>query len=121
MGLKPQAIRTAFAWGVLLAFMALSTPDNLPVVVFIVPFVLMYLAFYNLSRLFGILRARLFAKDGEWKPHRRLGMAVSGSLVLLIVLQSLGQLTIRDVVTVIAIILLGYMYLARSRFVLPKH
>jgi len=66
------------------------------------------------------LRHRYFVKDGEWKPHRQLGMAVCGSLVLLLVLQSLGQLTVRDVVTLLAILSLGYVYVARSQFVLPR-
>ena len=100
--------------------MTLFRPGNLPVVTLIVPFVLVYVAFYNLWRLFGLVRLRYFVKDGEWKPHRHLGMAVCGSLVLLLVLQSLGQLTLRDVVTLVAIVALGYVYVARSRFVLPK-
>lgn len=120
MNLKQQLVKTAAAWGFLLAFMTLFRPDNLPVVVLIVPFVMVYIAFYSFWRLFGLVRARYFVKDGEWKPHRQLGMAICGSAVLLLVLQSLGQLSLRDVVTVIGVIVLGYFYLARSRFVLPK-
>ena len=101
--------------------MTLFRPDNLPVAALIVPFVLIYLALYNLWRLFGLLRLRYFVKDGEWKPHRHLGMVISGSIVLLVVLQSLGQLTLRDIVTVLGIISLGYLYLTRSRFVVPKN
>ena len=119
MQIKHQIIRTAFSWGALLAFMTLFRPDNLPVVVLIVPFVLAYLAFYNSWELFGIARAHYFA-EGERRPHKRLGMVISGSLVLLVVLQSLGQLTLRDVVTVVGILVLGYMYLTRSRYVLAK-
>lgn len=120
MNLKHQIAKTTLAWGGLLAFMTLFRPESLPVVVLIVPFVLIYLAFYNLWRLFGMLRHRYLAKDGEWKPHRKLGMAICGSAVLCLVLQSLGQLTLRDVVTVAAILFLGYVYLGRSRFVLPR-
>jgi len=120
MNIRYQTVKTSLAWGGLLAFMTLFRPENLPLVLLIVPFVLIYLAFYNLWRLFGMLRHRYLTKDGEWKPHRRLGMAVCGSAVLCIILQSLGQLTARDVVTVAAILCLGYLYLGRSRFVLPK-
>ena len=120
MPLKPQILKTALAWGGLLAFMTLFRPANLPVVALIVPFVLIYVSFYNLWRLFGLVRHRYFVKDGEWKPHRKLGMAICCCLVLLLVLQSLGQLTLRDVVTLVAIVALGYVYVARSRFVLPR-
>jgi hypothetical protein len=120
MNLKQQLVRSAAAWGTLLAFMGLLKPDRLPVVVLILPFVLVYVAFYSTWRLFGLVRARYFVKDGEWKPHRQLGMAICGSMVLLLVLQSLGQLSLRDVITLLAIVLLGYLYLTRSRFMLGK-
>jgi len=121
MNFKHQIIKTSLAWGGLLAFMTLFRPDTVPVAALIVPFVLIYVAFYSLWRLFGMLRQRFLPKDGEWKPHRRLGMVLSGSAVLLVVLQSLGQLTLRDVITVLAILSLGYLYLGRSHFVLPKN
>jgi hypothetical protein len=120
MNPKQQLVRSAAAWGTLLAFMGLLKPDRLPVVVLILPFVLVYVAFYSTWRLFGLVRARYFVKDGEWKPHRHLGMAICGSMVLLLVLQSLGQLSLRDVITLLAIVLLGYLYLTRSRFMLGK-
>ena len=121
MNLKHQTYKTTLAWAGLLAFMTLFRPNSLPVVVLIVPFILMYLALFSLWRLAGMLRSRYFLRSSVWSPHPRLGMAVCGSFVLLVVLQSLGQLTIRDVVTVTAIVCLGYLYMARSRFVLAKH
>lgn len=126
MNIRPQLLRTVAAWAALLAFMMLFQPDKLPVVALIVPFVMVYVAFYAFWRLFGLLRAGYFAHfaqngaNSAWKPHKKLGMALSGSLVLLLVLQSLGQLTARDVATVVAIIALGYLYLTRSRFTLAK-
>ncbi len=119
MNLKHQLLTTTLAWGGLLAFMTLFRPNSLPVVLLIVPFVLVYAALYSLWRLIGSLRSRYFLFVTT-RRYNHLGMAVSGSLVLLLILQSLGQLTLRDIVTVVAIIALGYLYLARSRFVLPR-
>lgn len=120
MNLKHQTLQTTLAWGGLLAFMTLFRPNSLPVVLLIVPFVLVYAALYSSWRLFGGIRARYFILNSTQSPHNRLGMAISGSLVLLLILQSLGQLTLRDVVTVVAIISLGYLYLTRSHFVVSK-
>jgi len=92
--------------------MGLSNPSGLPVVVLIVPFVLLFVALYTLWMLLGEVKVRYFARG---RPRQRLGMAVCASVVLLIVLQSLGQLTLRDVLTVAAIITVGYLYLARMR------
>lgn len=120
MKLKQQFVRTAFAWGALLAFMALFRPSSMPVVGLIIPFVLLYAALYSTWGLFGLLRARYLLRQAERKPHRQLGAALCASGVLLVVLQSLGQLTAKDVVTVLAIVALGYLYLTRSRFTVPK-
>jgi len=121
MNLKQQLIKTTVTWVVLLGFMMLFQPDKLPVVGLIVPFVLLFAALYGSWLLIGMIRSRYFAKEHERRPHKQLGMAVSASAVLLLVLQSLGQLTARDVVTVIATVVLGYLYLARSRFTVSKH
>lgn len=119
MKLKQQIIRTLVAWGALGVFMVLFEPSRLPVVVLIVPFLLLFLAFYNLWNTLNLLRVRYFVRQTR-QPSRRLGLTVCGSAVLLIVLQSLGQLTLRDVVTVIAIVAVGYTYLSRSLSQSPK-
>jgi hypothetical protein len=101
-------------------FMMVSQPSKLPVVVLIVPFVLLLGAFYSLWTLISLIRRRYLSRKGdEARPHRRLGLAVSLSATLLLVLQSLGQLTLRDVLTVAAIIILGYLYVSRSPFDVP--
>jgi hypothetical protein len=114
MALKQQATRTAATWGGLSLFMMLSRPDKLPVIGLIVPFVLLFLALYSSWRLLGLLKARYTTEVGELRGRPRLGTAICLSLVLLLVLQSLGQLTVKDVVTVGAIAVLGYLYLMRN-------
>jgi len=120
MVLKRQLVRTAAAWGGLTLFMMLSQPDKLPVIGLIVPFVLLFVALYSTWRLLGLLKARYTTEGGELRGRPRVGIAVCLSLVLLLVLQSLGQLTVKDVMTMGAIAALGYLYLARNRAVAAK-
>lgn len=115
MHLKRRTIRTLATWALLAVFMSACRPDNLPVVILIVPFVLLFAALYASWNLLSAVRDRFYYKTGTFVPRRRLGIAISLSLVLLLVLQSLGQLTMKDVVTLAAIVILGYMYLARNR------
>jgi len=119
MSIKQQLVRTGVAWGALLAFMAAFQPTKPPVIGLIVPFVLLFGAFYSLWNLLNLLRTRYFARQ-NWQPSRRLGLAVCLTVVFLLVLQSLGQLTLRDVLTVLAILLLGYAYVARNLSRTPR-
>jgi hypothetical protein len=55
------------------------------------------------------------------RPPRRLGAIVCVSAVLLLTLQSLGQLTLRDVLTVAGIVSIAYVYTGRLSSGLIKH
>lgn len=118
MNLKHRLLQTVLAWTVLGSFLALSNPGKLPVIILIVPFILLFIAFYSLWNLVRQLVGLYFI---DVKPSRHLGRAICVSTVLLLVLQSLGQLTLRDIVTVIAIIVVGYLYLGRSSLGLSRH
>lgn len=117
MNLKRQLFWTALAWISLAVFMGLSDPTKLSVVLLIVPFVLLFAACYGLWELLQEIGLRLF---GRPRSSKRLGAVVCISVVLLLVLQSLGQLTLRDVITVAAIVSVGYLYVGRMKFGVPK-
>jgi len=117
MSLKQQLLRTILTWASLGVFLAISTPNKLPVVFLIIPFVLIFAATYTLWNLIQQARIRYLVRG---RPHRRLGVVVCTCIVLLLVLQSLGQLTLRDVITLAAIVFLGYVYVGRVGFGLPK-
>lgn len=119
MNIRQQILQTCIAWGLLGAFLALLNPGGLPVVLLIVPFLLLFTALYLLWRLVRCIRVTYFAYDDS--VHRHLGTVVCATFVLLLVLQSLGQLTLRDVITVGAIIGLGYVYVGRTSLKLPRH
>jgi len=117
--MRQRIVHTVTAWAALLLFMALFRPQHLPVEGLIVPFLLLFAALYSLWNLSIALRVRYGQNTAL--PHKHLGAVLCVGVVLLIVLQSLGQLTLRDVITLIAVISLGYLYLARSQFSAPKH
>ncbi len=121
MNIRQKILRAIAAWAVLLLFMAFLQPQRLPVVVLIVPFVLLFAAFFALWDLVAALQIKYVSRMATGSLHRRLGATISMSVVLLLVLQSLGQLTMRDVVTLLAAVLIGYLYLARNRFGTSKH
>jgi hypothetical protein len=116
MNLKQQTYKMVSAWLVLALFMGVTQPSNLPVVGLILPFALLYMGLYHTWRLLSGLRLRyILAAAPERTPGRRVAVVVCLSAVLLAVLESLGQLTVRDVSTIGAIFILGYLYVARSR------
>src|ERR1700709_1137880 len=120
MKLRRQIGRLVVTWAALLLFMISFQPAKLPVIVLILPFVLLFAALYSLWHLVSALRSRYYTKTRYVKPHHHLGGVMCWSAVRLLVLQSLTQLPLRDVVTVVAIVVLGYLYLMRSRFTVPK-
>jgi len=92
----------------LLAILTTTQPARLPSVVLIVPFVLM---FAILALTISLLIAWRH-KALSFKAVRAGCMAASLPMVLLI-LQSVGQLTLRDGVTLVALFLLTYFYLSK--------
>jgi len=102
-------------------FMTIFRPQTLPVIGLIVPFVLLFAALFSLWDLMMALWARYVSRESPANLHRYLGFVLCAGCVLLLVLQSLGQLTVRDVVTLVAVMILSYLYLVRNRFTLPKH
>lgn len=112
--MKRQLLITGAFWLAMLAFMSVTEPQKLPVLVLLVPFLLMFGVFLQTWILVRMVYLR-FNKDKAPLLHKRLGASVSAVVVLLIILQSLGQLTLRDVITVVAIGALGYLYVLRGR------
>lgn len=116
MSSRRQIQITALAWAALAGFLCLTDPGRLPVVVLIVPFVLLFAATYGSWTLVQRFSIKYLARG---RPHVHLGVGLCASGVLLLVLQSLGQLTLRDVLMVAAIVGLGSVYVNRSGFMLP--
>jgi NADH:ubiquinone oxidoreductase subunit 3 (subunit A) len=94
--------------------MVLFHPQNLPVLALIVPFVLLFVALFGTWNLFLVIQRRIGGARRVPLRAKWFGAALCGGLVLLLVLQSLGQLSLRDVLTVVAITVIGYVYAVRN-------
>lgn len=95
----------------LLAFMLITSPNHLPLPLIMVPFILIFLILFYIVRQIGSLN-----RDG----HRRQRLMRAGILaaipVLLLVLQSIHQLTIKDVLITGGLVLLATYYLNKADF-----
>jgi hypothetical protein len=92
---------------VLLLLLFGTDPRNVSTPILIAPFALIFLALFLIS--FYLLRNRGFTRRSSW------GIATFISMLptLLLVLQSIGQLTVRDVAAVFALFLIAYFYATR--------
>lgn len=89
-------------------FFMFTNPRSVPSVVLIVGFAMIFAVLYVglrlIIRLLG-LRDRMSAAQ-----YKVLTLGGAGLPVLLLALQSIGQLTLRDVVTIAALFLVGSFY-----------
>ena len=116
MNSKQDIGKAVIAWLAVGVLFIGVRPDHLPVLLLILPFVLLYWAFYRsgvlIVRLIRHVQGKKVALDA--RPNNSAA-AVSGFLVLLLVVQSLGQLGPRDLVTFGLIFLISCFYIARWR------
>jgi hypothetical protein len=96
-----------------LIFFAASNPKNLPPAALIIGFLIVAAIIYSFIRLV----ARLFGWREKWSKTHYAGLLVVGTSlpVLLLALQSIGQLTPRDVITLVVLFVAGYIYASRIK------
>lgn len=116
-------IKILVVWGIIVAVLILSNPSELPSVALIVPFILFFIAIYI------TVKETIWLLSGEEKndpAHLRatrpklIAGLVASFPVILLVLQSIGQLTAWDVLTAIALFIVAYFYVMRASMVSPK-
>lgn len=100
----------------LLGFVVFTNPHQLPSVLLVVPFLLVFMAVMAL--VMGATRA-LRQESGlifgrQLRRPRVLAALLAAFPSLLLVLQSIGQLGLWDVITASALLLLAYIYVTRS-------
>lgn len=103
MKLTPKI--TAASSSILLLFLFVTNPETVPSVLLIVPFVLLFIS------IAGCVPLVLGRVAGQ--RVARAGVVAASVPVLLLVLQSLGQLTIRDILAVAALVSVAYFYVSR--------
>ena len=93
---------------ILLAFLLVLDPSTLPSFLLVVPFILMFvvlsLVFYE-----GLILLRF-----DRLTARKLAILCASLPVLLLVLQSVGQLTFRDVLVLFLLSVVAWFYIART-------
>ena len=97
------------SWTLLALMMLLTSPVHMPVSLLIIPFAILFIALYA---TLGLLLSK-YSKQPSQRV-RRLSTAIAAIIVIAAALQSLGQLTARDVIVALALILIGYFYIGRT-------
>lgn len=82
-----------------------TNPQSLPSVALIVPFVLLF-------AICALILKSVQAKFNKY-PSNPIIILISGAVVVLAGLQSLGQLTLRDFIMVFALFIVASLYLHR--------
>lgn len=99
---------TAVSSTILLLFLFATDPQKIPSALLIAPFILLFVAIA--SGVPFVLGAQQLSR----RKTVKIGVVVAAISVILLGLQSLGQLTVRDVLAVT--ILFGVAYFYASRF-----
>lgn len=114
--------KIAVPWAATLILLLLSNPTRLPSAVLILPFILLFVSIYmTVKEVLHLLRGGEQNKVVGMRAHRPRLIAglIACFPVLLLVLQSIGQLTAWDVLTVVALFVITYFYITRSSAVFP--
>jgi hypothetical protein len=118
-----RVVRLASISAGTILFMLSTTPAKLPALLLIVPFVgifsILYLVTAEIIRFLGPDDEEGSAVVRFRRP-RLMAAVVAGFPVLLLVLQSIVELTIWDVLIAFAIVMVAYLYLSRSAVSLWK-
>jgi len=115
---KPAVIYLAITFAADGLFFGLTNPSKVSTIWLMVGFVLAVASIYWLARGFVALLG-LYSKALR-KQHKRLVRAFTLSGAVLIALQSIGQLTFRDLVVLLPLVLIGYFYVSYMRTDQPR-
>lgn len=103
-----RILRIAGICSVILLFVLLSTdPQRLPSIILVSPFILLFVIIFT-----GIL-FMLGAYAMTQQRKIRIGLIGAAAPVVLLVLQSLGQLTVRDVLAILILFCATYFYISK--------
>ncbi len=92
----------------LVVLLCTTSPTSITSILLVAPFVLIF------SSIFGVISLLLLRRNMGRLQRIRLSATFAGLPVALLVLQSIGQLTLRDVATIVALFALSYFYFKRA-------
>jgi hypothetical protein len=102
----------ASCMAILVIFLCATQPDRLPSAILILPFVLMFIV---LTLLIALVIG--FQQGGIALKTIRAGCIAATLPILLLILQSVGQLTLRDALTLFALFGITYFYMSKVNVV----
>ena len=103
-------------WVSLPIFLLSTNPERLNLIFLIVPYILLFVTLFSIAHML----LRIFAKEIS-KVKRRTMSAIFGFLpTLLLLLSSIGQLTVRDTALVLGLLTVVLLYLKRLDFITTK-
>jgi len=100
--------------------MTITHPDSVSLTVIMAVFTVLYALVFTVMMTIGVALGRL--KVLRWS-HSRIRRVIAGAALLpvfLLVLQSIGQLTVRDVLLAGSLALILYFYFARMATPTPR-
>ena len=110
--MQSTKLKAIISWVALGVFVSITRPASLPIWGLIIPFVMLYFALSYTLRV--IVEYSTHASQRLRKIERWLPIIVSLSVVMVLALQSIGQLSLRDVFAVVLLVLIGYFYVNRN-------
>ncbi|HLC91511.1 MAG TPA: hypothetical protein VJC09_00500 [Candidatus Saccharimonadales bacterium] len=107
----------AVLWGGLLVFLLSTNPTKLSIAWLIVPFIWLFASLYYTVQLI----IDVFRPSGGRHSRRRVSItAVSAAIpTLLLLLDSINQLSVKDILIVVALGIGGLFYITKLRFKQP--
>ena len=123
--MKPQIKRIAkvlVAWICTILLLLVTNPAKLPSALLITPFLFLFVAIYlTVKESLRLMRGGDQNKIVGMKASRPRLIAglIAAFPVLLLVLQSIGQLTVWDILTVVALFIVAYFYIIKTSAIFP--
>lgn len=123
--MKQKVLRVAkvlATWLCTVLLLIVTNPAKLPSILLIAPFLFLFVSIYlTVKEVLSLMRGGDQQKIVGLRASRpRLIAALIAAFpVLLLVLQSIGQLTAWDVLTVVALFIVAYFYIIKTSVVSP--
>lgn len=105
-----------------LAFLMTTNPKKLPSVLLVLPFIFLFLGSFTvvLILLKWLARSKPNLFGVRLGRPKLMATLLVGFPVLLLILQSIGQLTTKDTLTAVAIFVVAYFYVIKSSVSFPE-
>lgn len=108
--LRKELLTWLVSGTVLLGFLVASQPLNLALPVLLVPFGI----FFVWVRSGVLLVALLLKRNGKGRKIKVVASSIAAVLLLIITLQSLGQLSVRDILLILSLVAVLALYFYKT-------